>query len=168
MHCPFSFFFFAENRFLFIYRECLYRCGVVGSIASQNLLGRFNINTDQTLTYNPLNIPDPENSFAYSRCIIFISENKKQRKFRLEMATLRGFNKILCCFWGFLFLSFSAYAEVLKNPAIASKCKRMALKRVNGLWESTKIPSACLTDSDEEAARLCKEVSLILIKHRRI
>ena len=75
------------------------------------------------------------------------------------MATLKGLKSMICCAWAVLLLSFTAYAEVLKNPAIASKCKRMALKRVNGEWQSTKIPSACLTDSDEEAARLCKEVN---------
>lgn len=50
-----------------------------------------------------------------------------------------------------------SFAEVIENPAIASKCKRMALRRVNGAWKSTHIPSECLSDSDEEAAILCKE-----------
>lgn len=58
------------------------------------------------------------------------------------------------------FASFSTLAEVIEAPAIASKCKRMALRRVNGEWASTQLISECNTDGDEEAARLCKEVSL--------
>ena len=61
-------------------------------------------------------------------------------------------------YFAIYFASFSV-AEVIENPAIASKCKRMALRRVNGGWESTHIPSECAgVDGDEEAARLCKEV----------
>ena len=57
-----------------------------------------------------------------------------------------------------IFFGTAATGEVLTNPAIATKCTRMALRRVGGIWESTHLPSGCGTDSDEEAARLCKEV----------
>ena len=54
------------------------------------------------------------------------------------------------------------YAEVIKNPAIASKCQRMVLKRSNDAWESTHIPSSCsiVNDPEEDAIKVCKEVSL--------
>merc|ERR1711953_126631 len=51
------------------------------------------------------------------------------------------------------------YAEVIKNPAIASKCQRMVLKRSNDAWESTHIPSSCsiVNDPEEDAIKVCKE-----------
>lgn len=43
-------------------------------------------------------------------------------------------------------------------PAIASRCKRLAQKRENGVWTSSKVSSTCSTYDDEEAVRICKEV----------
>ena len=57
-----------------------------------------------------------------------------------------------------IYVAGFSVAEVIENPAIASKCKRMALRRLNGVWESTHVPSECMSDGDEEAAKLCKEV----------
>lgn len=54
------------------------------------------------------------------------------------------------------------HAEMIENPAIAAKCKKMAQKRVNGRWQSTHFASNCEADSDEEAARLCKKVWRII------
>ena len=47
-----------------------------------------------------------------------------------------------------------------KNPAVASKCQRMVLKRANDQWESTHIPSSCsiVNDPEEDAVKVCKEV----------
>lgn len=47
----------------------------------------------------------------------------------------------------------------LENPAIAAKCQRMVLKRVNSKWESTRIPSSCsiINNPEEEAVKVCKE-----------
>ena len=48
-----------------------------------------------------------------------------------------------------------------KNPAVASKCQRMVLKRANDQWESTHIPSSCsiVNDPEEDAVKVCKEVT---------
>lgn len=73
------------------------------------------------------------------------------------MANVRCTNVFKCLVLYFVYNANFTWAEVIENPAIASKCKRMALRRVNGEWESTHLPSECMTDSDEEAARLCKE-----------
>lgn len=74
------------------------------------------------------------------------------------MANLKCTNLFKCFVLYFVYNATFSFAEVIENPAIASKCKRMALRRVNGAWKSTHIPSECLSDSDEEAAILCKEV----------
>ena len=49
-----------------------------------------------------------------------------------------------------------------KNPAVASKCQRMVLKRANDQWESTHIPSSCsiVNDPEEDAVKVCKEVKI--------
>jgi len=49
---------------------------------------------------------------------------------------------------------------VMRNPAIASKCQRMVLKRANDVWESSHIPSSCsiVNDPEEDAVKVCKEV----------
>ncbi|CBY12403.1 unnamed protein product [Oikopleura dioica] len=70
--------------------------------------------------------------------------------------------------WRFLCLVVSALAELsIKNsaPAIASRCKRLAQKRENGVWTSSKVSSTCSTFDDEEAVRICKEAfpSLFII-----
>jgi len=59
-----------------------------------------------------------------------------------------------------------------KNPAVASKCQRMVLKRANDQWESTHIPSSCsiVNDPEEDAVKVCKEAfpSLYVIGVRPI
>ena len=52
------------------------------------------------------------------------------------------------------------YVTDQKNPAVASKCQRMVLKRANDQWESTHIPSSCsiVNDPEEDAVKVCKEV----------
>ena len=53
------------------------------------------------------------------------------------------------------------YVTDQKNPAVASKCQRMVLKRANDQWESTHIPSSCsiVNDPEEDAVKVCKEVT---------
>ena len=71
--------------------------------------------------------------------------------------------KVLCS--GIAILIQAALADRmfdwLENPAIAAKCQRMVLKRVNSKWESTRIPSSCsiINNPEEEAVKVCKEVT---------
>ena len=63
-------------------------------------------------------------------------------------------------------LSQPLYVTDQKNPAVASKCQRMVLKRANDQWESTHIPSSCsiVNDPEEDAVKVCKEVTKKEIK----
>ena len=54
---------------------------------------------------------------------------------------------------------FSLPKVTFQAPAIASRCKRLAQKRENGVWTTSKVSSTCSTYDDEEAVRICKEVS---------
>ena len=94
-------------------------------------------------------------------------QNPNQAKRPIIRAILSPFDrqerKVLCS--GIAILIQAALADRmfdwLENPAIAAKCQRMVLKRVNSKWESTRIPSSCsiINNPEEEAVKVCKEVT---------